>query len=252
MTVLAAVVLTIASLNLPRHADKGWLVEPARRAVLAIRYMVANGVEVVGLQELATIARTAFKADPRWILVAAPPNNIIRGVRIGNAVAFQRQAWRRVGPKRTLKVRMPGRPRGLNMAAVLLEHRRTAGALVAVLAIHNPRRKTDPATNARALALEVAYARQLREAGYPVLVVGDFNRTDAAQAFREAGFKVVVRHVVDLIVGAGLTREGGDQVHTTGVEGVFTDHAMISGDVRIPARPRLPRRLPTPRRDDSN
>lgn len=219
----------VATINLPfgRDGHKRRLLAPAKRASAAIHFLNRHRVGLVTLQELASPSAAVIRLrHRRWAIVTARPNNVFRRLSLFNAIAYRRDEWRMTG-REDIRVPMPGRRRGLNMLALTLVHRRT-GERVTVIGVHNPRRKTDAATNQRARAIQTDRALRLAAEGRRVLVMGDFNDGHADDALRDAGMRVGAAHGVDVIAGLGVTF-GRSEHHAV----PFSDHAAVIADVRL-------------------
>lgn len=214
----------------------------------AVKLWNDQGVTVVTLSEFETPQRLALLSHPRWAVFSAIPNNHFRdGNTMGNAIAWRKDVWELVD---SYSIPVPITSRRLYMAAVILRHRKT-GLYSSFIAIHNP--STGPisggsqADRENAKRIERDYAARLVDLGLPVVLGGDFNEHDAAQAFPSLD-RAVSAGVDFLFVDGAETK--GARVKTKGVRGVLTDHPLVSALVGLFSSsqptgkgPRLPRGL---------
>lgn len=191
-------IIDIAFTSLPSHADKRALVVPKLRGPGLVRWAREGNHNVVGISELATISSSFIRLVPGLGLVCAKPNNVFGPIRICNALMYRKWLYT-VVRVRDLNVPMPGRKRGLNMVAVLLENRQT-GERFWVIVWHAPRKKLDPHTNVLVRREVILLAKELhKNTGHPVYPVGDSNDRRALAVFRRVGFRIPAEEEVTMI-----------------------------------------------------
>ncbi len=207
------------------------------------------GVTVTALNEFETPQANALLGDGDWSLHRATPNNRFRdGNSSGNAVAWRTDTWNLVG---TDEFTVPFKVT-LHMPVVFLQHRET-GAIISVIAIHNPASTSANGNvqGARNLATSIERAWitdfQQRIPEVPTILAGDFN--DRGNAFcaitgngvlaASAGGSVggacrVPRHgPVDWIFGTTQLDFLGQGIDKS-FKGGITDHPVVFADVAFP------------------
>jgi hypothetical protein len=204
------------------------------------------GVTVTALNEFETPQANVFLGDGDWGVHRATPNNRFRnGNSSGNAVAWRTDTWNLVG---TDEFTVPFKVT-LHMPVVFLQHRET-GAIISVIAIHNPAStsKNGNVQGARNLAtsIERAWITDFQQAfpEIPTILAGDFN--DRRNAFcavtgngvlaASAGGSVggacrAPRHgPVDWIFGTTQLDFLGQGIDKSFL-GRITDHPLVYADV---------------------
>ncbi len=233
---------TAATLNLPSQVRgrKSRLYPHPRRTNEAVRLWNRLGVEVVSLQELATMSRAQIRARRRWQL-ATTTNDVFPLRRIGNGVAWRKDQWALLG-RDTIHVDTPTHPqRGVRFPVVTLGNRDEPTVRLVVIAVHIPtavamaqaleQRKDSPVVTAarakiNAQVLEVANTYAAR--GLPVLIAGDFNDGHAGRHY--PGYALGAQHQVDQILGKGVRFGTSEDVPI----GRISDHpAMPVVDVQL-------------------
>lgn len=215
--------------NLPAHADKRRLVAPVMRARGLKKWADVENRNVVGIAELATISRLYLRTVPGWSLVGAKFNNVFPGNRLNNALWFNTDVYTKCRV-RHLRVPMDGRPRGLNMVAVLLESKATKERCWFIV-WHAPRKKLDWVANQAVINAVIDLGIELNEAtGHPVIALGDSNNREHLHDFYEArndsnqraGYTVGTEADVLSIIGLGIhwLQEGRTRVN-------WSDHFAI-------------------------
>ena len=235
-----------ASLNLPSQVrgKKANLYAHPKRTRAAIRLWNAQRVEVVSLQELATMSRTQIRARRRWGLVTTT-NDIFPFRRIGNGVAWRKDRWRLLG-RDTIHVVTPTHPkRGVRFPVVTLQNRDEPTVRLVFIAVHIPTavamgqalrlRKDSPgviAARTKINAQVLAVANRYVARGLPVIIAGDFNDGHVRTLY--PGWAVGAQHQVDHVMGKGV-RFGPDLDIPTGR---ISDHPMMP---TVPVQLTIPR-----------
>jgi len=235
-----------ASLNLPSQVrgKKANLYAHPKRTRAALRLWNANRVEIVSLQELATMSRTQIRARRRWGL-ATTTNDVFPFRRIGNGVAWRKDRWTLLG-RDTIHVVTPTHPkRGVRFPVVTLQNRDEPTVRLVFIAVHIPTavamgqalrlRKDSPgviAARAKINAQVLAVANRYVARGLPVIIAGDFNDGHVRTLY--PGWTVGAQHRVDHIFGRGV-RFGPDLDVPTGR---ISDHPMMP---TVPVQLTIPR-----------
>ena len=247
--VIAATSFRVASYNVKGHhltTGRGGLGPGDQRVRAGLSRLEAGGVTVTALNEFETPQANALLADGDWGLHRATPNNRFRdGNSAGNAVAWRVDTWNLVG---TDEFTVPFKVT-LHMPVVFLQHRET-GAIISVIAIHNPAStsKNGNVQGARNVATRIErewiteFQAQYPEV--PTILAGDFN--DRGPAFCDitgtgllassAGGSVggacrVPRHgPVDWIFATTQLDFLGQSIEKS-FKGGITDHPVIYADV---------------------
>lgn len=224
----------VATLNLPSQVRgrKAGLYPHPKRTNAAVRLWNRLGVEIVALQELATMSRLTIRARRRWSLVTTTNDRFPRR-KIGNGIAYRRDRWLLVG-RDTIHVDTPTHRRGLRYPVVTLENRDeptvrlvviavhvpTARDMGAALRVHRDHPKVAAARNKiNGQVLNVAETHVAR--GLPVLVAGDFNDGNVRDVY--ASWTVGAQHQVDQILGKGVKFKDKSVVTT----GRISDHPAM-------------------------
>lgn len=177
---------------------------------------------VVALSEFNLPMARMVREHPKWGLHRADPNSGTSG----NAVAFWKPVWRRLGWVEDIDVMLSSRV--LHMAGLVLEHRRT-GFILPVLAIHNPPRAGKAAMPQRdrdaCLKAERDWAFNMTQARGRALILGDFNQPGAL--VRDVNFRRLVAHEVDEAYALGDLVTSSPKTHP-GFDPAITDHAAVS------------------------
>lgn len=237
-----ALTFKAATLNLPSQVrgHKAGLYPHPKRTNEAVRLWNRLGVQVVALQELATMSRATIRAHRRWQL-ATTTNDIFPFRRIGNGVAWRKDEWRLLG-RDTIHVLTPTHPkRGVRFPVVTLVNVDEPTVRLVVIAVHIPtatamgdalgKRRDSPEvvaarTKINGQVLNVAQNYVAR--GLPVLIAGDFNDGHARSLY--SSWTVGAQHQVDHIFGKGLRFGNSEDVPT----GRISDHpAMPTVDVQL-------------------
>ncbi len=242
----------MATYNVKGHhltTGAGGLGPGDQRVRAGLARLEAAGVTVTTLNEFETPQANALLGDGDWSLHRATPNNTFRdGNSSGNAVAWRTDTWNLVG---TDEFTVPFKVT-LHMPVVFLQHRET-GAVISVIAIHNPAstKGNGNVQGARNLATGIERAWitdfQRQYPDVPTLLAGDFN--DRGTAFcaitgtgllaASAGGSVggacrVPRHgPVDWIFGTSQLDFLGQRIDTS-FKGGITDHPVVYADVAFP------------------
>lgn len=245
-----ALTFKAATLNLPSQVrgHKAHLYPHPKRTNEAIRLWNRLGVQVVALQELATMSRATIRARRRWQLVTTT-NDIFPFRRIGNGVAWRKDEWRLL-ERETIHVVTPTHPkRGVRFPVVTLQNFDEPTVRLVVIAVHVPtavamgealgRHRDSPEVvaartkiNGQVLNTAETYVAH----GIPVLIAGDFNDGHARRLY--ASWTVGAQHQVDHIFGKGVRFGPSEDVAT----GRISDHpAMPVVDVQLS--------IPRPRRN---
>ena len=224
-----------ASLNLPSQVrgKKAWLYPHPKRTNAAVRLWNEHRVEVVAIQELATMSRTQIRARRRWGL-ATTTNDVFPFRRVGNGVAWRKDQWRLIG-RDTIHVLTPTHPkRGIRFPVGTLQNIDEPTVRLVVIGVHIPtatamgealrKRRDSPEvvaarTKINGQVLNVAESYVAR--GLPVLVAGDFNDGHARRLY--ASWTVGAQHQVDHVFGKGLRFGTSEDVDT----GRISDHPAM-------------------------
>lgn len=225
----------IATLNLPSQirGKKRNLYPHPLRTEAAIRLWNRNGVEVVALQELATMSRTQIRARRRWGLVTTT-NDVFPFRRIGNGIAWRKDRWRHVA-RDVIHVETPTHPkRGLRYPVVRLRNIDEPTVELVVIAVHIPTavamgealrsHRDSPQVVARRNKINgqvLNEAQRYATAGLPVVIAGDFNDGNVRDVY--ASWTVGAQHQVDQILGKGLKFTSADAADV----GRISDHPAM-------------------------
>ena len=235
----------VATLNLPSQVRgrKSRLYPHPKRTREALRLWNRLGVEVVSLQELATVSRTQIRARRRWGLVTTT-NDVFPFRKVGNGVAWRKDRWTLVD-RDVIHVDTPTHPqRGLRYPIVRLRnideptvhlvviavHIPTAVAMGEALRVHRDSPKVIAARN-KLNGLVLNAAERYVTQGLPVLIAGDFNDGSVKDVY--ASWTVGAQHAIDQILGKGVGFSGKDAAEA----GLITDHpAMpyVTAHLKIP------------------
>lgn len=224
----------MGTLNLPSQVrgKKANLYPHPRRTNRAVRLWNRLGVEVVALQELATMSRLTIRARRRWGLVTTT-NDRFPLRKIGNGIAYRRDRWLLVG-RDTIHVDTPTHKHGLRYPVVTLENRDEPTVRLVVIAVHIPTARDMGAAlkvsrdHPRVVAarnklngqvLNIAENHVAR--GLPVLVAGDFNDGNVRDVYQS--WTVGAQHQVDQILGKRVKFTGKSAVTT----GRISDHPAM-------------------------
>lgn len=204
-----------ATLNLPSQirGRKRHLYPHPKRTNAAVRLWNRLGVEVIAIQELATMSRATIRAHPRWGLLTTT-NDRFPLRRIGNGIAWRKDRWRLIG-RDVIHVDTPTHKRGLRFPVAVLAnideptvrvvviavHIPTARDMGAALRVHRDHPRVVAARNKlNGLVLNAAETHVAR--GLPVLIAGDFNDGNVRDVY--ASWTVGTQHQVDQILGKGV------------------------------------------------
>jgi hypothetical protein len=238
-------------LTAPGGSRPGWG-NGAGRVAAGKAKVEAAGVDILVLNEFESPQAAVFESDPEWELHRGTANNTFRnGNYNGNAVAWKREDWRLVDESEFL---VPYKTT-LHMPVLTLKNLDT-GALVRVIAVHNPastpKAGNQQAARNNARAIEIAGMRELRaeDPDIPIVVAGDMNEREtvfcsfAGTGFLQssAGGSVggacrYPRHgPVDWIF-ATLDLDFLGQDIDQSFLGRITDHPLVLADVVYPQHP---------------
>lgn len=211
---------------------------PGRMAA-AMGRLNAAGSSIVLLQEFESPQAAVVASTPGWQLHRATGNSTFRGGNYsGNAIAFRPDTWRLLS---TSEFTVPWQVR-LHMPVLYLQHLDT-GAVVAVIAVHNPASTAKQGNQSRSRGIARSIEKQtvasiLRDAGIPVLLGGDMNeRSEAICDFVGSGLRTYGSGCrgyggVDHIFGAGAVAFNDLSVDR-GTLGGISDHPMVTATVTI-------------------
>lgn len=234
--------MKFATINAPERTDptKRNLLAPARRAIGILRWMRREGIDVAVLQESGSVMRACVAAHPKWQWSAAPPNTVIRGHQIGNALVT-RKATIAILDKAAINVPLAGRKHGLWLPERLLLHTPT-GATFDAVGVHKARAKGVPggaASRAASDRLVSERANAAAGAGFPVVIGGDWN----GQPPQIEDFKVAASHKADAILVSGdvlVVARGHSALPG------LSDHDAAWAELVVPVTDVRPKRLPKP------
>lgn len=222
--------------NVPHHADKTALVDPARRAdgLLAQVGDVAVGTVV----EYASTYEGAFTRRGLRAIMPRPNNRLRGGLLLGNAQAFDPERVIRLR-ERDRKIRVwinDGRRRSVWLPVVTYRVR-GADVLLTVITGHAVRKRLDPGGNKRTLRKVDKRGRRIhRRTGRPVLLGMDANDAGAAAYLREKGWTIACREGVDLIAGLGVEFRDCQVSLPRTAEGPWSDHPLLTATAVVPYR----------------
>jgi hypothetical protein len=235
--------LRVAAVNAPETARAELLSPPLARAQRLLGLLAEDEVDAAAVQESGTYLRRAAGERPGWSSTWAPPNNVVGEREVGNGIVY-RGAPLAILDEASLRVPMPGRPRGLNFPVRIFEHRADADrrARFVMISFHAPTRRDDPDDTTRAAVRRslLAYARRCQRAGLPVVLAGDANDGDYASHFR-GDLEAAFHHGVDWVLVSPEVRVHGGSSRAIPL---LSDHDAIVATVSVPARSDTPRRLP--------
>ena len=151
---------------------------PARTS-RAARYVLDNGIDLVGFQELQGDQRSAF-TNATGGQYGLYPGNELRSMDGENSIAYRLDTWELVKASTVPIPYFGGRPR--NMPVVLLKNK-TTGIAAYFTNFHNPADTGQFGRQGRwrvaATAREANLFASLRPEGYPVFVTGDMNEQES-------------------------------------------------------------------------
>lgn len=232
----------VGTVNAPESAKPGLIMPRELRARRMVNWFAENDITLSALQEAGTYIRREAAERPAWGSTWAVPNNVIAGREVGNGIIF-RSGHIAVLDEANIRVRMAGRPNGLNVAVRLLEHRQDTDrrARFVMFAFHAPTRRDDPDDSVRAaMRREIRmFANRCIAAGLPVIVAGDSN--DGGYGSHFPDMRAAAHHSVDwILVSRGI------RIHGEGVRSIpdLSDHDAVWASISVPIDASAPRRLP--------
>ena len=216
----------IATANLPagNKGSKAHLLKHPRRTNRAATYLKNQGVEACALQELATVGRVGLRARNQRVL-AAPFNN--RGLpilgNVGNAVSVRRD----IKAEELDPIRLSWGRLGLHLPVVALENR--AGEKLTMVSVHLPAGPDNWYAREQMIDSILHWANKRVEG--PVVFAGDYNTWKVPEFLEETvGDWHAKGHGVDWFVYRGCKLRNFE-VHKKYVNGVFTDHPILTAEV---------------------
>jgi hypothetical protein len=238
---------------------------PAKRVQALAAAIERERVDVLGLQEYGPILHRWWLLQAVFTAILGPPNTVGAGGReTGNGLVYRPETvyalhtrwlrfwWR---PSRNLPSKVAER---LAFIEVLFRDLVTNGLFVVIDGHIPAARDASERTRRRINRGVIREARRLwRRFGIPVVVILDKNSASVAE-YLHAGFVVVARDHVDVVLVLGAARVSDDQVVHGGPWSdrhnlvVGTAHFRKTPAATYPERIRLPRRArffhPTARR----
>lgn len=230
--------------------DAGKASGPAR-AARAAQYVLANGLDVIGFQELQGDQRSTFTraTGGRFGLY---PGDQLRGMDGENSIAYRLDTWELVKADTVPIPYFGGRIR--NMPVLLLKHKKT-GIASYFTNFHNPantkRYGNQERHKAAAKARQAALFADLRADGYPLFVTGDMNEQQSwfcavagpgdlkaaagGDGARE-GCSVAGGFRIDWIAGSHDVEFSNYREDKSGTVKWMTDHPVMLADVKIDAQ----------------
>lgn len=197
-------------LPFPERGTKVVSLLNAIRKEAGVKYAAAT------LAEFSNRSAEPISKRKAWRVERGPFNDIFGPQTIGNAIAARRGID--FAAHCTLSFKVPGRERGLHMPVRLLVT--DDGAPFVLIAAHIPTRgDASLLVRRRICKAIVAYADKCAEAGLPVVIAGDFNRSHVffPRRYKTAGTLDVQRV---LVRGAKVIKSGQERTS----HGKVTDH----------------------------
>lgn len=221
------------------------------RMARATSYILQNGIDLVGFQELQGDQRGVFRSRTGGSY-GLYPGDELRGLDGENSIAWRRDTWELVKADSVPIPYFGGNPR--NMPVITLRHKATGITIIATN-FHNPADTREYGQQDRwraaAKAREAQLFADLRDDGYPVFVTGDMNETQSwfcavagpgdlkAAAGGEGGrngCSVAGGYRIDWIAGSHDVQFSNYREDKSGTVRWMTDHPVMIADVRIDSR----------------